>query len=100
VQHECDIVAEIQCIPEREQVVALFGVVVAIRTRRVQFVRRAHADHVGGDKTAQFLRGVALRCATGRTGGVAMRKDDCIAVTLMRIGHAVSVDFTKVQPRN
>ena len=31
VQHECHVVAEIQCIPEREQVVALFGVVIAVR---------------------------------------------------------------------
>ena len=56
MQHECHVVAEIQCIPEREQVVALFGVVVAVRTRRVQFVRLAHADHVGGDQTAQSFQ--------------------------------------------
>jgi hypothetical protein len=53
VQHECHVVAKIQRIPEREQVVALFGVVVAVRTRRVQFARPAHTDHVGGDQTAQ-----------------------------------------------
>ena len=53
VQHKYHVVAEIQCIPEREQVIALFGVVVAVRTRRVQFVRPTHADQVGGDETAQ-----------------------------------------------
>jgi hypothetical protein len=53
VQHKCHVVAEIQCIPEREQVIALFGVVIAVRTRRVQFVRPAHADQVGRDQTAQ-----------------------------------------------
>ena len=36
VQHKCHLVAEIQCVPEREEVVALLLVIVAIRTRRAE----------------------------------------------------------------
>jgi hypothetical protein len=97
VQHEYHVVAEIQCIPEREQVVALFGVVVAVWTRWVQFVRLAHTDHVGGDETAQsFQVWHHVAPQVGR-GGVAVRKDDGLAVALVDVGHPVSVDLAIVQ---
>ena len=97
VQHEYHVVAEIQCIPEREQVVALFGVVVAVRARRVQFVRPAHADQVGGDQTPQPVEVWHYVAPQVGRRGVAVRKDDGIAVALVDVGHPVSADFTIVQ---
>ena len=99
VQHECHVVAEIQCIPEREQVVALFGVVIAVRARRVQFVRPAHADQVGGDETAQSFQVWHYVAPQVGRRGVAVRKHNGIAVALVDVGHPVSADLTIVQLR-
>ena len=87
------LVAQIERIPECEQVFALLAIVVAIRTRGVQLVRGAHADHVGGDQTPQPLDVRHDVAPQVRRGGVTVREDDRVAFPLVDVRHTAALDL-------
>jgi hypothetical protein len=49
MQDKDDLVPEVELVPEREQVLALFGVAVAVWPGGRELVAVAHADQVAGD---------------------------------------------------
>jgi hypothetical protein len=93
VQHQCHVVAQIQGVPQREQVVTLFGVMVTVRTGWAQLVRTAHPDHVAGDKAAQPFQVWHHVAPQIRRRRVAVRKDNGIALALVDVGHPLPVDL-------
>ena len=97
LQYQCHVVAEIQGVPQREQVVALFGVVVAAWTRRVQLVRSAHPDQIAGHQPAQPLQVWHHVAPQIRRRRVAVRKDDRVALALVDVGHPLAVDVAVSQ---
>ena len=59
VQNEYHPIAEVEFVPQCEQVLTLFGVVVTIGSGVVELVGAAHADQVARDESAQSPRDAA-----------------------------------------
>ena len=89
---EDDVVAEVEAVPQRKEILALFGIGVAVRPRGREFLGIAHADQVAGDQPALSLQ--MRHDITPEIGGgrVAVLEDDRIALPLVDIGHAFAVD--------
>jgi hypothetical protein len=97
VQHEYDVVAQVKRVPQREQVVALLGVAVAVRAGRAELVRATHPDHVGRDQPSQPLQvwhHVAPQVGRRR---VAVREDDGVSLALVDVGHLAAFDIAVLQ---
>jgi hypothetical protein len=55
VQNEYHPITEVEFVPQRKQVLTLFGVVVTIGTGVVELIGAAHADQVARYESAQAL---------------------------------------------
>ena len=89
---EDDPVAERELVPQRQQVVALLGVAVAVGAGRSELVAVAHADEIAGDEATEAgAVGHDVAPQIGRRG-VAVLEHDCRAGALVDVGHAPAVD--------
>jgi hypothetical protein len=50
VEHHDDFVAQADLIPQRKEILAVFGIRVTVGARVFEFVRISHADQIAGDQ--------------------------------------------------
>ena len=82
----------VELVPQREQIVALLGIGVAVGAGGGELVAVAHADQVAGDEPAEAgAVGHDVAPQVGR-GGVAVLEDDRRAGAGVDVGHAAAVD--------
>ena len=93
MQNEYDAIAEFERVPQREQIVTLFGVVVAVGSGGVEFFGVPHADQVAGDEAPEpfEVRHDVAPQVGGR--GIAVLEHDGVTLTLVDEGHPFAVDL-------
>ena len=97
VQDQHDVVAEIERVPQREEMIALFAVVVAAGSGVRELVGGAHTDQVAGDEPAESFEVRHDISPQIRRRRVAVLEDDRISPALVDIGHPSAEDLGVLQ---